>query len=73
MKLAFNMTKEYYLILCQTVTLYDYWYYVKSDPIVTDSEYDRLYNQLLKIEKEHPEWLTPDSPTQKVGGGFIGE
>lgn len=42
-------------------------YYVNNNPDMTDYEYDLLMNQLIAIEKEHPELITPDSPTQKVG------
>ena len=43
-------------------------YYNMDDPEITDYEYDMLMQQLKKLEKEHPEFVTPDSPTQKVGG-----
>jgi DNA ligase (NAD+) len=43
-------------------------YYVLDDPEISDAEYDRLYRQLEAMEKEHPDWVSPDSPTQKVGG-----
>ena len=42
-------------------------YYVLDDPEVSDSEYDALLNELRDLEAEHPELLTPDSPTQRVG------
>jgi len=44
-----------------------YQYYVLDDPHVPDAEYDRLYNQLLALEKENPQLVTHDSPTQRVG------
>lgn len=44
-----------------------YRYYVLDDPSVTDAEYDRLYRDLEALEAEHPELITPDSPTQRVG------
>ncbi|HML20119.1 MAG TPA: NAD-dependent DNA ligase LigA [Aggregatilinea sp.] len=44
-----------------------YRYNVLSDPIITDAEYDALLNELREIETEHPELITPDSPTQRVG------
>lgn len=44
-----------------------YRYNVLSDPIITDAEYDALLNELREIEAEHPELVTPDSPTQRVG------
>ncbi len=43
-------------------------YYQKSDPEISDLEYDRLLSRLIEIEESHPELLTPDSPTQRVGG-----
>lgn len=46
-------------------------YYVLADPELSDAEYDRLYRRLEAIEAEHPDWVTPDSPTQKVGGAAL--
>lgn len=43
-------------------------YYVEARPEISDREYDRLYDELKQIEALHPEWVTPDSPTQRVGG-----
>ena len=43
-------------------------YYNMDDPEITDYEYDMMMQELKKLEKEHPELATPDSPTQKVGG-----
>jgi len=43
-------------------------YYVLDDPEIPDAEYDRLFAELQAIEAEHPDWVTPDSPTQRVGG-----
>jgi DNA ligase (NAD+) len=47
---------------------YNYLYYVLDSPSVPDSEYDRIFQQLQVLEKSHPEYLNPNSPTQKVGG-----
>lgn len=44
-----------------------YRYYVLSDPDITDAEYDTLFDELVKLEAEHPELITPDSPTQRAG------
>ena len=49
---------------------YEYEYYVLNQPSVSDAEYDKLLNQLIELEKEYPQFITPDSPTQKVGGTF---
>ncbi len=46
---------------------YAYEYYVLDNPSVTDEEYDKLYHKVLQFEKEHPELIDPESPTQKVG------
>ena len=50
---------------------YNHAYYVLDAPIVPDSEYDRLFRQLQKLEKEHPELVVPDSPTQRVSGSAL--
>ena len=47
---------------------HDYRYFVLDDPEVPDAEYDRLMRRLRQLEAEHPELVTPDSPTQRVGG-----
>jgi DNA ligase (NAD+) len=47
---------------------HEHLYYVLDTPEITDAEYDALMNELKRIEAEHPELVTPDSPTQRVGG-----
>lgn len=47
---------------------YNYEYYVLDNPSVSDAEYDRLMQELIKLEEEHPELKSPLSPTQRVGG-----
>jgi DNA ligase (NAD+) len=47
---------------------HEHLYYVMDAPTISDAEYDALMNELKQIEAEHPELLTPDSPTQRVGG-----
>ena len=47
---------------------HDYLYYVKDAPEISDEAYDELYRELEDLEKRHPELVTPDSPTQRVGG-----
>jgi DNA ligase (NAD+) len=46
-----------------------YQYYIENNPVLTDAEYDQLMMELQGIEKDHPELQSPDSPTQRVGGG----
>ncbi|MGN0179877.1 MAG: NAD-dependent DNA ligase LigA, partial [Monoglobaceae bacterium] len=45
-----------------------YEYYVLDNPSISDFEYDRLMRELINIEAEYPELVTPDSPTMRVGG-----
>ncbi|MGX7351804.1 DNA ligase LigA [Enterococcus canis] len=50
---------------------YAYEYYVKDEPSVEDAVYDKLYRELEDLEKEYPDLVTPDSPTQRVGGRVL--
>lgn len=56
------------LQLREALHAYDHAYYVKAEPAVSDDVYDALFRELAAIEQAHPEWVTPDSPTQRVGG-----
>lgn len=49
------------------IRYHNYRYYALDDPEVSDAEYDALFRELVALEKAHPEWVTPDSPTQRVG------
>ena len=60
--------EERYPILCDSLRLHATLYYVLDDPQITDAEYDELFRAVQKIEADHPDWLTSESPTQKVGG-----
>ncbi|MGB9670970.1 MAG: NAD-dependent DNA ligase LigA [Halothiobacillaceae bacterium] len=55
------------LELRREIARYDHAYYELNAPIIPDAEYDRLMRELLEIEADHPEWVTPDSPSQRVG------
>src|SRR5947207_1251788 len=61
--------------LREEIRHHEYRYYVLDDPEISDAEFDRLMNELKKLEAAHPELVTPDSPTQRVGGkpreGFV--
>jgi len=59
--------------LREEIRKHDRLYYVEAAPIISDLEYDRLTQQLRQLESEHPEWITPDSPTGRVGGEPIRE
>src|SRR5436305_1546395 len=54
--------------LAHEIREHDHAYYVLAQPTITDQAYDRLYHQLLDLEKQFPDLITPDSPTQRVGG-----
>ena len=55
-------------LLRDELNKYAYNYYVLDNPLISDFEYDKLYKELEELEKLHPELVTPDSPTQRVGG-----
>ena len=61
--------------LRQEINYHNYRYYVLDDPLISDGEYDALLDELRQLEAEHPELITPDSPTQRVGAqpaeGFV--
>ncbi len=52
---------------------HDYLYYVLNQPEISDYEYDNLYKELKELEEEYPEFITPDSPTQRVSGEVVKE
>jgi len=53
--------------LKQEISFHLYRYHVLDAPVISDVEYDRLMNELKAIESEHPDWITPDSPSQRAG------
>lgn len=53
--------------LKEQIRHHDYLYYVKDSPEISDGEYDRLFRELVELERAYPELVTPDSPTQRVG------
>jgi len=55
------------------IARHDHLYYVRDDPEVPDAEYDRLMLELRTLERDHPELVSPDSPTQRVAGGPSGD
>jgi DNA ligase (NAD+) len=54
--------------LAEEIRRHDHAYYVLAQPTISDQQYDRLYRELIDLEKEFPKLVTPDSPTQRVGG-----
>ena len=61
--------------LRREIARHEHQYYVLDQPEISDAEYDALLRELAALEAQHPEWITPDSPTQRVGGkpreGFL--
>jgi DNA ligase (NAD+) len=61
--------------LKEQIRFHNYRYHVLDDPIISDFEYDRLLAELVEIEAQQPDWITPDSPTQRAGAppaeGFV--
>src|SRR6266851_9403456 len=61
--------------LRERVRYHEHLYYVLDNPEISDTEFDKLMQQLQQLEAEHPALITPDSPTQRVGGkpkeGFL--
>lgn len=63
-----NLIAERVAELRKIISRHDYLYYVEAKPEIGDADYDALYRELEALEKSHPQLLTPDSPTQRVGG-----
>jgi DNA ligase (NAD+) len=57
--------------LRREIEYHNYRYYIEANPELTDLEFDRLLDELKNLEKDHPEFVAPESPTQRVGGGPI--
>lgn len=65
-------TLEQLQTLKAELTQHNYNYYVLDQPTISDRDYDQLYRRLVELESAHPEWVTPDSPTQRVGAKISG-
>ena len=59
--------KKRYVSIQERIRSHDYEYYILDDPLISDHEYDELFKELKEIESEHSEWITPESPSQRVG------
>ncbi len=59
--------------LKKQINYHNYRYYVLDDPIISDAEYDQLMEELIELEKKYPQYITPDSPTQRVGAEPLAE
>ena len=60
------MNTQYFELIAK-ITQWDHEYYILDDPTVSDAEYDSAFRELLQIESAHPELITPESPSQRVG------
>ena len=65
--------KKRHARLVEEIRRHDHAYYVLAQPVISDQEYDRLYHELLDLEKQFPELATPDSPSHRVGGAPLSE
>jgi DNA ligase (NAD+) len=70
---AGNITTKDIEDLRDVLRFHEYRYYIQNDPLVSDFEYDSLYKQLEALEKENPDLIVPDSPTQRVAKGLTKE
>lgn len=59
--------------LRELIREHDYNYYILAQPVISDYEFDQLLNELIKLEKENPHFISPDSPTQRVGSDLTKE
>ena len=62
-----NDLKKRYLSIQKIIRTHDYEYYILDDSKISDQEYDELFRELRQIESENPNWITPESPSQRVG------
>ena len=62
-----SVLNKRYISIQERIRSHDYEYYILDEPLISDHEYDELFKELKEIEAEHPEWITPESPSQRVG------
>lgn len=65
-----SVSPDHIIKIKQVLQFHEYRYYVLNDPLIADQEYDKLYKWLEKAENDHPEFVSPDSPTQRVGNSL---
>ena len=68
-----NLSTDDIEVLRDVLRFHEHRYYIQNDPLVSDFEYDTLYKALEALEKEAPDLITPDSPTQRVAKGLTKE
>ena len=64
--------QQHYEELKQQIHFHNHRYHVLDAPLISDLEYDKLVIELRQIEAGHPDWVTPDSPTQRAGAEVTG-
>ena len=62
-----NKLNKRYLNIQEKIRSYDHEYYILDNPSISDQEYDDLFRELNQIESQNPDWITPESPSQRVG------
>ena len=62
-----DQERNEYLELVKKLNHFAELYYSQDEPEISDYEYDTMNNRLKELEKEHPDWIVPESPTQRVG------
>lgn len=62
-----DISKSEYEALCKEIWEHNHLYYVENAPVISDEQFDRALSALIAIEQKHPEWISPSSPTQRVG------
>ena len=60
-------SKSRYEKLKQEINFHNYRYHVLDAPVISDAEYDKLSAELKALESDNPDWVTPDSPSQRAG------
>lgn len=68
-----SKAKKRHVMITEEIRRHDHAYYVLAEPTISDSDYDRMYRELLDLEEAHPGLLTADSPSQRVGGKPVSE
>src|SRR5437899_11341896 len=66
--MSLNEAKTHHEQLVEEIRQHDHAYYVLAQPTITDQQYDRLYREVIDLETQFPQLVTPESPTQRVGG-----
>src|SRR3972149_1792719 len=69
--MSLDAERNEYQQLVRTLNYHSYRYHVLDTPVISDYEYDKMLKRLLELEAAHPEWISPDSPSQRAGSGVL--